>query len=1115
MMMRKKFLWCLLLTAYCLLPTFLFSQHNNFQTYSLEQGLPNSTVYCIIQDNRGYLWMGTDGGLCRFDGINFKIFGKKEGFNVQSIRALLQDKKGRIWVGTKGEGIIVYDGLKCTYITKKEGIAGSAVVSIMEEENGTIWAGTDDGGVNKIIAMSPSGEEKRGGLDSFKIEVIDESKGLSSNSVLDIYKDKVGHIWLATYGGGVNILSFTKDSFHIDQLRGGREIPSDYISSIREDSEGALWFGTLENGVFCMSPKSEKENSNFKTAIRSRKITAFNEQNGFNAKKIWNIYKTEKNELWFASLENGIIRQHFSSTSKNATDKKFVFENYTMKDGLSNDQILSVFEDNEKNIWLGTGGGGLCKFMGDVFSHYTEKDGLPSNIIQGIDQDAVGNIWLATNKGLAQLEMKSGTPTVKNFTSKEGLPENSLLTVYAGKTAHNKNIWAGIFDGGIIKFDSAATGGKKITTWDVNQGLLDNTVYSILVDKNGLVWCGTREGISKFDGQKFLNISMESMKFTDKGVYATIQDKNGNLWFGTAGGLVMYSGNGSVTTYDNAEGLLHKEINSLAESQKGNIWIGTNNGGLYMFDTHTQEKIKIKFVVGDSLLSSNSIKSLVFQDGNNLLVGTDKGFSKITFDKNEKISSVRHYDASDGFIGVECNDNAIYKDKENNIWFGTSKCLTRFNPSAEIENHNPPRIHITGIKLFFKEVDWSKRTDSVLPWFNLPKSVVLPYSDNHLTFDFTAISLENSKNIKYRYMLEGADAGWSPDRKETSVTFSGLSPHTYTFKVIACGVNGVWNTEPVTFKFIINPPWYRTVLFYVICSILIIGGIFFFIKYRERALVLEKKILEDKVTERTAEIVKQKEHIEEQKKEITDSINYAKRIQKSILPPLEEVRAALPNSFILFKPKDIVSGDFYWFAETDKKILIAAADCTGHGVPGAFMSTIGSEKLNEAVTHSVEVDTILQNVNVLMKKVLRQSSKEDSTRDGMDIALCAFNIEMTNFEYAGANRPLWIIRNGSTEIEETKATKTAIGGLTDDKQVFTKHKIEVQKGDTIYLFSDGYADQFGSLNKKLMTKKFKEILLSIQDKPMNEQKEFLDSYIENWKGGMEQTDDILVIGIKI
>lgn len=250
--------------------------------------------------------------------------------------------------------------------------------------------------------------------------------------------------------------------------------------------------------------------------------------------------------------------------------------------------------------------------------------------------------------------------------------------------------------------------------------------------------------------------------------------------------------------------------------------------------------------------------------------------------------------------------------------------------------------------------------------------------------------------------------------------------------------------------------------------------------------------------------------------EITDSINYAERIQRSILPPLLEVITALPESFILFKPKDIVSGDFYWFFESDDKILIAVADCTGHGVPGAFMSAIGSEKLNEAVMHSDDVSTILQSVNIGMKKVLHQSGNENSTSDGMDIAICAFNKDMTKVAYAGANRPIWVIRNGNSIIEETKATKAAIGGYTIDEQEFAKHEINLQKNDTVYLFSDGFADQFGIRNnKKLKTKSFKKEILVNQFKSMEDQKRHLDSFIENWKGNIEQTDDILVVGIRV
>ncbi len=264
--------------------------------------------------------------------------------------------------------------------------------------------------------------------------------------------------------------------------------------------------------------------------------------------------------------------------------------------------------------------------------------------------------------------------------------------------------------------------------------------------------------------------------------------------------------------------------------------------------------------------------------------------------------------------------------------------------------------------------------------------------------------------------------------------------------------------------------------------------------------------------------------IEEHQKEILDSISYAQRIQEAILPPLSEVISSLPNSFILYKPKDIVSGDFYWFSETENKILIAACDCTGHGVPGAFMSTIASEKLNEAVGNTTDVSVILQSVNIRMKKVLRQTDKEDSTHDGMDIALISFNKEKSELEYAGANRPMWIVRGTPPPslkegaggwLEETKATKTAIGGFTTDEQEFTKHKIKLNKGDTIYIFTDGFADQFSPENKKLMSKRFKEVLLSINNKSMEEQKKYLDEFIENWKGDMEQTDDILVIGVRV
>ncbi len=258
------------------------------------------------------------------------------------------------------------------------------------------------------------------------------------------------------------------------------------------------------------------------------------------------------------------------------------------------------------------------------------------------------------------------------------------------------------------------------------------------------------------------------------------------------------------------------------------------------------------------------------------------------------------------------------------------------------------------------------------------------------------------------------------------------------------------------------------------------------------------------------------DEIARKNKDITDSINYAKRIQQAKLPKREEITATLPHSFVLFKPKDIVSGDFYFFHKNNRRVFIAAADCTGHGVPGALMSMIGSEKLEDAVLQSNEPSEILSLLNKGVKTSLRQSFNEESTRDGMDIAFCAIDIENRTINYAGANRPLWLIRKGGTEAEELKATKTAIGGLTEDNQQFEQHELKLEPGDTFYICTDGYADQFGGRDgKKLMAKKLKDILLSIQTKSMQEQQHYLDDYIENWKAGLEQVDDILVIGLRL
>lgn len=283
-------------------------------------------------------------------------------------------------------------------------------------------------------------------------------------------------------------------------------------------------------------------------------------------------------------------------------------------------------------------------------------------------------------------------------------------------------------------------------------------------------------------------------------------------------------------------------------------------------------------------------------------------------------------------------------------------------------------------------------------------------------------------------------------------------------------------------------------------------------------LAENERILEEKVRQRTQEVVEQKQKVEGLYKDLTDSIRYAKRLQSSILPSDEWIEEKFPDSFVLFKPKDIVSGDFYWFEESAKgQLVFAAVDCTGHGVPGAFMSLVGHNGLYQAVNEHGQEDPgeILADLDRAAQKALTRTSEGEHVNDGMDIALCTLDRKEKKVRFAGANNPLYIIRDG--ELIEYKGSKVPIGGSNGKgKHRYNTRSIDVQKGDLLYVFSDGFPDQFGGpKGKKFKYKPFKELLLSISDKPMKEQKEILDRTLEDWKGDLEQIDDILVIGVTV
>jgi len=674
---------------------------------------------------------------------------------------------------------------------------------------------------------------------------------------------------------------------------------------------------------------------------------------------------------------------------------------------------------------------------------------------------------------------------------------------------------------------------KSFTNFTTAQGLANNTVLSITEDKTGNLWFGTDGGgVSRYDGNR-----VEAIERGDTIAQRTQQDlKKIN------GKLVK-----SFTNFTTAQGLPDDVVTQVVIDSQQNIVIGTNFGvGVVVsFTPKLREENTKSNIPAQNSLNNEELKNYT--------------------------PNIEIYNSSTGYPvkDVNAGQNAMYKDSKGIIWIATGSAktgLVRFDYNAVNKNTNPPAVFIQSVKINDENIVWynlmqsskfnldsnttapniteevnafgkilgeadrdSMRTkfrnvkfDGITKWYPLPENLILTYEHNSVTFDFNAIETSRNFLVRYQYILEGYDKDWSPLTEKTSATFGNIYEGNYTFKLKAQSPFGIWSA-PIEYKFKVLPPWWRTwwmYALYVVSALLLIGG---FIKWRERNLKREKIVLEEKVELRTKQldernkvVEEQNKIVEEKNKEITDSINYALRIQQAILPDKKEISSSFPQSFVLFKPKDIVSGDFYFFHKNEESVCIAAADCTGHGVPGALMSMVGSERLTDAVQQSNNTSEILSLLNNGIKKSLKQSSSDESTRDGMDIALCSVDTVNRIVKYAGSNRPIYIIRRGQTEVEEIKATKKAIGGFTENDQHFDTHELKLNKGDTFYLSTDGYADTFsGKDSKKLTTRKFKQILLDIQHKSMQEQEQHLENFIEDWKAGTEQVDDILVIGIRM
>jgi serine phosphatase RsbU (regulator of sigma subunit) len=1019
--------------------------------------------------------------------------------------SIAQDNDGLIYVANLN-GILVYNGVswKLIRINSQE----IRINSIYYADN-QLYYGADNGDFG-IIKKSKNGkfipESFFGNLKEHQkpTEAIKQIVGLNGN-IYFLSSDKLIELKDNMFSVYTPI-----NSFHIRSL-----IMEDHLFLIDIDNSIVV----LENGV--LNPVANTEELARQKAYFSFKLTPTEYAIGFRNLGLYKVHYNKQapiktsfekldlpcnQELIDAEIVNGTVingnQLVVTSNKKGAfllNTKLEIINRFNTKNGVNDDNIKSAYQDKNGNLWFALNYGISFVELKSSLQRFTRKNG-----ITGLVQSATyfnNQLYIATDKGVQYFDNKDGAfMDLNNF----NLQSFYLLN-------YNNRLLIATANGLYI-YD-----GKKITQASENT----NSYYFILNDPHqpNLLYCGTDEGVDVFHYANNTMSYIKTYQLNNK-VQSIACDYHKNIYFGTENSYVYFLnykksylldsitvkdglpslGENYVFTYRNK--LLIGTDSSIysVSNLKDKKYICKKDAQFYTF-TKNKQIFRASGLQGDLILnctymsskSNSTIKDFVYLKNNNGKTSILK--SNLSQLKNVKANLIS-YDTLLNTLFIASDDGLFLLKKQDELIAKTYQLSIANIYSIENDILDTIAENITN--------------SSTANLFTVS------YSKNNLKIEPGYTCFENPNAIEFSYYLEGRDKGYSDWKKEKQFSYNNLSEGKYTFHLKARN-EFTETVSEISFSFEISPPWYRSIWAYIAYAILFIGLMYVIVKFNTRRLKAQNIKLEGVITQRTAVIEEQVHLLEHQKQEITDSINYAQRIQQSILPSFNEINETYENGFIFFQPKDIVSGDFYWFHKiSDSEFLLACADCTGHGVPGAFMSMICSDKLNEASLHTASPAELLSRANNAIKNVLKQHSQQDGTsKDGMEIALVKYNIETKQISYSGANRPLWLIKTNNKEFIEIKPTKASVASFTEYNFEYQQHELQLEKNDTIYLTSDGFPDQFGGPDgRKFMTKNMKTFLQEISDLPMSEQHQLIAKKINDWMGNLEQVDDLLVIGIK-
>ncbi len=1061
--------------------------------------------FAILEDRDGFLWFSSFfNGLVRFDGTSVKKF--REGPDSVSndfITQLMEDSDGNIWAGTNF-GLNRYNKTTNTFTrfykdpknpdkTLASSTFNLSSNTIIEDKEGLLWFGTQSG-LSRFDRKT----------ETFKNFWHDPNNpdSLSDNDIFSVFEDSDGIIWVGTKKHGLNKFDKQTERFSrfLHDSNNPDSLPDNEVQSIIEDQGGFLWLGTRDNGLVRMDRRSGKF-THFKhdpddpfslpqmsiwdlylmrdghiAVIQSTSAvglilfdprTGKYEQHRADASKAYSLSTDTVQDAFEDSMGTLWVVHNNGKVDKFDPDAyRFNLYKHNQLDptSLASDAAVPIYEDRRGTIWIGHFGAGLDRYNPKTkdFTHFKpdSKDPttLPHGYPAGFYEDDRGNFIVSTAEGMALFDGVSGKVIERlsddtwYYTMIQDNDDPDVIWAVGWEQSFNRHNWK--------------TGERKVYRHDPKNPESFSAVTSVRFIADGddpnIMWIATwGGGLEKFDKrtETFIHHQHDpnnETSISSNSVYDVYEDSKGNFWVATDRGLNKFDkSKASFKRFGRDQGFDAKIVQNILEDKSGRLWMGTNIG-LVVFDIASQKVVKV-------------------------------------------------YTKEDGIHSHDFFPTARGKTRAGQLWFGGFNGLNSFIPENLVENTVPPQVFLTSIKQEGQELKlptaFEKSTDLFLDW-----------RLNSFEFEYVALNFTKSVKNQYQYFLEGYDKKWFNANTLRFGRYSGLPGGTYTLRVRGSNNDGIWSRPDQEVKLTVHvasPPWltWWAYLSYVVAVLTLLGVLY---QWRMRTNRAYQHRLEGDIQERTSELA-HAYHV------ISSSIDYASRIQRSVLPSNIKLESSFSDHFVIWDPRDVVGGDIYWCHDWGDGVLLVLGDCTGHGVPGAFMTLISTGAMDRAL---VEIDVgnvsgLVQRMHQLIQQTLGQDGNHTESDDGLEMGACFIGPDKQQVIFAGARFDLFVTSEG--KIEKFRGGKRGIGyPEVPVDQSFDEISIDIDSTKTFYMTTDGGIDQIGEARKMSFGKKrFQKLLLEVQGKSMNEQKETIQSAIINHQGSEDRRDDIAVIGFTV